>query len=241
MIDLFADCKKGDKDLAVLEGLHAIKHAYRFGANIEHIVSCDREGILDLALKLAPDMFDFLQTNIKEISKEDFIATFPKNFHGQIVALAKKKENRNLEGLCVWLESPSSLNNTGAVIRVLAARGVKNFVISGAEFNIWHKDALRSAAGLHFALSSINQFTESRESLDFIQSNNYMLFALDPEGRKMQRGFDLNDKACLVFGSERNGISDYIKSNSDRILKIPMQQKVSSLNLATSVAIAVYI
>ena len=46
---------------------------------------------------------------------------------------------------------------------------------------------------------------------------------------------------CIVaFGSERTGLSKNLLSRSDRVVSIPMRQGVSSLNLATAVAVVMY-
>jgi RNA methyltransferase, TrmH family len=44
----------------------------------------------------------------------------------------------------------------------------------------------------------------------------------------------------LVFGSERAGISEALSRRADLRLAIPMQPGVSSLNLATAVAVMLY-
>jgi len=240
MSDFYIKYKKGVDDMVVLEGFHAIKHAYRFGADIKEIITPNKKEITSLCSSLAPDMMNYLRENLKEIEEKDFLKIFPKNLHGQIAALTEKKKNKDLDGLLVWLENPSLINNVGATVRVLAARGVKNLIISGAEFNIWHKDSIRASAGLHFALDCIRQFSNSDEVIDILKRNNYSLVSLDPAGDILNCGFGLSDKTCIIFGGERNGISEFAKSSSDYVFKIPMQENVSSMNLATSVSAALY-
>ena len=46
--------------------------------------------------------------------------------------------------------------------------------------------------------------------------------------------------AILAFGTERHGASEELLSRASRRLAIPMMPGVSSLNLATSVAVALY-
>jgi TrmH family RNA methyltransferase len=43
-----------------------------------------------------------------------------------------------------------------------------------------------------------------------------------------------------VFGSERDGISAELKKSATKIVRLPMQDGVSSLNLATSVSATLY-
>nr|MBA3583830.1 rRNA methyltransferase [Gemmatimonadota bacterium] len=44
----------------------------------------------------------------------------------------------------------------------------------------------------------------------------------------------------LAFGSERRGLSGAILDRADLVVGIPMREGVSSLNLVTAVAVALY-
>ncbi len=236
----YNEYKSGVNDFVVLEGLHAIKHAYRFGAEIKEIISPNKQEALALARKLAPDLLEFLANNIKEVDKEQYKQVFPHNLHGQLAAIAKKANSKSKpEGFAVYLENPNSINNLGAVVRVLAARGVKNLIVSGAKVSVWHKDALRTSAGLLFALESVCEFKESKDALEFLNKHNYKLYDFDPDATSVPHKVEISKNECFIFGTERDGLSKEIKDASV-LLKIPMQEKVSSLNLATSVAAALY-
>ena len=68
---------------------------------------------------------------------------------------------------------------------------------------------------------------------------NGPLLAVHPEGEMLVPGL-IPPNAVLVFGSERRGLSDAMLSRVERPIAIPMEPGVSSLNLATSVAIMLY-
>ena len=48
------------------------------------------------------------------------------------------------------------------------------------------------------------------------------------------------DDVVLVVGSERAGVSEQVRSRADGVLALPMRPGVSSLNLATAAAAALY-
>jgi TrmH family RNA methyltransferase len=50
----------------------------------------------------------------------------------------------------------------------------------------------------------------------------------------------LPSAAVLAFGSERRGLSDELLARADTRASLPMRDGVSSLNLATAVAAALY-
>ncbi|MEU3194404.1 TrmH family RNA methyltransferase, partial [Streptomyces sp. NPDC006992] len=95
----------------------------------------------------------------------------------------------------------------------------------------WHPAAVRAGAGLHFATQvARRQVTELPDG---------PLFAFDPEGADL-RSVAVPDGAMLAFGSERHGLSAGMRARADRLVALPMRPQVSSYNLATSVAMALY-
>ncbi|MFB6240546.1 MAG: TrmH family RNA methyltransferase [Gemmatimonadota bacterium] len=51
---------------------------------------------------------------------------------------------------------------------------------------------------------------------------------------------DGDNRAVLAFGTERHGLSPDLLDRAERRVRIPMREGVSSLNLAVSVAVALY-
>lgn len=60
------------------------------------------------------------------------------------------------------------------------------------------------------------------------------------QGRMCERADLLPPGAMLAFGSERRGLCPALLARADRSLAIPMRPGVSSLNLATAVAVVLY-
>ncbi len=65
------------------------------------------------------------------------------------------------------------------------------------------------------------------------------LVAIDPDGEELRPG-QLPSRAILAFGSERQGLSEDLLGRADALVRLPMRDGVSSLNLATSVAALLY-
>jgi TrmH family RNA methyltransferase len=293
--------KSGAGELVIVEGLHAVKHALRFGAKPKLILAKNKEQLLKLSQKLCPDITSKLKRYSTEL--EDFdklttskirtgvIAIFPKpanvipaqagihatqNPKDVILSAAQRSRRIPRYTFTILLDNPCDLNNIGAVIRVCAAAGIKDLIITG-DSNPWNANAIRAAAGLQFALNII--CTKTLESVippacntNLQKSNEVDTLSLDPKSvipaqagiyaaQKLslkdnnlplisfdERGQELTPKlkkqippnSILIFGSERDGISKELKLNSDLIIRLPMQAGVSSMNLATSVAAALY-
>ena len=136
-------------------------------------------------------------------------------------------------GPVVLLEDPRHLGNVGAVVRVAAAAGAAGVVTTG-ERDPWDPAALRGSAGLHFALPV------ARADAPFaLPADAPPLVALDPDGEPLAAGA-LPDRVVLAFGTERHGLSDALLAHATARVAVPMRPGVSSLNLATAVAVVLY-
>jgi TrmH family RNA methyltransferase len=228
-----------DPTLAVLEGLHALKHALRFGANVLEIVTRDAAELERLAAELAPDLGDTLRERAREVEQAVFDRLAPLAPATGVIALAERPALTGAEVLAarspapiVLLEDPRDLGNMGACVRVAAAADIAGVLTTGSH-DPWHPDALRGAAGLHYAVP-----VARLERLDPDELHRPLL-AIDPDGEPLDPAA-LPPRALLAFGTERHGLSESLTAHADARLSIPMRPGVSSLNLATSVAAVLF-
>jgi TrmH family RNA methyltransferase len=226
-----------DPELALLEGFHALKHALRFGAEVTEAVASDPGEVERLARELAPDLADSLPSRVTELGEEAIAELVPQAPRTGVVAIARRPRVDPAAVLAgpspapvVLLEDPRTMGNMGACVRVAAAADAAGVLTTG-ENDPWHPDALRGAAGLHFALpvARVEELPESDRPL----------VAIDPGGDEMRAG-GLPPRAVLAFGTERYGLSSALLARADARLGIPMREGVSSLNLATSVAAVLF-
>jgi len=67
--------------------------------------------------------------------------------------------------------------------------------------------------------------------------NGFTKIATTPHGGTSIYEFDFPEKSIILFGSEANGLSDDIMSNTDVTISIPSRGSGESLNLAISCGI----
>jgi TrmH family RNA methyltransferase len=226
-----------DRGLAVLEGFHALKHALRFGAEVLEAVAAEPAELEALARELAPDLAGSVGDRVSEVSAEVLAALAPQAPRTGVVAIARRPAVDVEAALAdprpapvVLLEDPRTMGNMGACVRVAAAADAAAVLTIGAN-DPWHPDALRGAAGLHFALPVA--------AVERPPPSERPLLAIDPEGEEM-RTAELPPRAILAFGTERHGLSGDLLARADARLAIPMRAGVSSLNLATAVAAVLF-
>jgi RNA methyltransferase, TrmH family len=204
----------------VLEGLHPLKHALRFGARVQRAVARDPARVVALARELAPDVADEIAALVEP---GDVRAPL------DVVAWARRPPEGPLgDGLVVLLDGPRHLGNVGAAIRVAAAASAAGVLVRG-EADPWHPAAVRGAAGLQFALPVARAEAPPTDR---------PLIALDPAGAPLG---DVPAGAVLAFGAERRGLSPEVRERADALVALPMRPGVSSLNLATAVAAVLYV
>ncbi|MCC3768981.1 RNA methyltransferase [Streptomyces sp. UNOC14_S4] len=226
-------------DAVLLDGFHALKHALRFGADVRLAVCDDKAVALGLAAALADDLTEVLGERLVEVPARSLRDLLPRVHPTGVAALAARPSRRkNLDSLSraprrapvVVLDNPRNLGNVGAVVRLAAGFGATGVVTTG-DMDPWHPNAVRAGAGLHYATAV--------EHLPLPELPPGPLYALDPEGDDI-RTVDFPDDALVAFGSERHGISPELRERATRLVALPMRPQVSSYNLATSVAMALF-
>ncbi len=224
-------------ELTVVEGFHALKHALRFGAELVEAVAVDPDALEALARELAPDLAGQLAGRVEKIAPADLADLAPLVPRTGVVAIARRPPVDLAAVLAdprpapvVLLEQPKNMGNIGACIRVAAAADA-GAVLTTGENDPWYPDAVRGAAGLHFALPVT--------AIEALPDSDRPLLAIDPGGEDLRPG-GLPERAVLAFGTERHGISAELLERADARVAIPMRQGVSSLNLATSVAVTLF-
>lgn len=238
LIDRFRRAR-GDDGWAVLEGFHALKHALRFGGEVEAVLTSEPAELERLADELAPDVGERLRELATPVSDDVYRELGPYAHHTRVAAIARRPafdaaavvERRDAPA--VLLEDPRHHGNLGAVVRVAAGADAAGVLTTG-EQDPWDPVAIRGSGGLHFALP-----VGRIESVATLDRAGRPLFAIDPAGDEIDPR-TLPPDAIYAFGSERHGLDPDTVAAADGHLRIPMRAGVSSLNLATSVSAVLF-
>ena len=143
-------------------------------------------------------------------------------------------------GVNVVLYQPEIPANTGNIARTCAATGTELHLIRPLGFST--DDKMLKRAGLdywrHVKLRTMIQLK------NFMKNKDGEFFYLTKYGEKAHTAFDYSKREkdyYFVFGRETNGLpANVIEENFDHCLRIPMTDKVRSLNLSNTAAILIY-
>ena len=228
---------RNDTSLVVIEGFHPLKHAIRFGADLIEIVSPNLKELTALQAEYAPDIAQAIKGRVAAIPEDVFERLGPVTPPTGVMAIARRPSVDLTQLLAdpspapvVLLENPRNLFNIGAAVRAAAATGAAG-VINTGNLDPWKPAALTSGVGLQFAMP-VAQSTD-------LPKCDRPLVAVDLGGDTLP-DFHLPDRALLAFGTERQGLSQDLLNVADYRVSIPMENGVSSLNLACSVAVILY-
>ncbi len=140
--------------------------------------------------------------------------------------------------LNIVLVEPQIPQNTGNISRTCAVTGARLHLVKPLGFEV--SDKYLKRAGLDYwdklditYYDGLNDF--------FAKNPDGNFFYFTTKGKNVHSSVEYPDNSYLVFGREDAGLPEkLLHRNPDTCVRIPMRNKLRSLNLSNSVAIAVY-
>ena len=148
---------------------------------------------------------------------------------------AKKRENAGFVILCDGIED---VHNLGSILRVAECAGADGVVIPRSGSASVTESVIRISAGAaeHMKVAKVGNLNQAVEKL---QKSGYWVYALEAGGEDIYKQ-DFTGNVALVVGGEDSGVKRLTKEKCDKVLSIPLQGKVNSLNASVALGIAAY-
>ena len=138
----------------------------------------------------------------------------------------------------VALIAPQDPGNVGAILRTIDAVGASGLLLLDSGVDAYHPTAVRASMGALFWHP-----VASAAFADFAQwaaSHAYRVVGASAHGRMDYRDIDYHRPLILLMGSEREGLSAAHMQACAELVRLPMQGRVSSLNLAVATGVLLY-
>jgi tRNA G18 (ribose-2'-O)-methylase SpoU len=174
------------------------------------------------------------------------------DMHQGLMALGRIPENPALENLSgsvegrhilVALEGIADAENMGSILRNCAAFGVDGVIVGNDSTSPWLRRSVRVSLGTVFGLR-IHRAERVLDALALLRRQGaWKIVGTSPRGGMPQILIDDTDapvRCCLLFGSEATGLTENALALCDGVFSIPMREGVDSLNVATTVGVALY-
>ena len=134
----------------------------------------------------------------------------------------------------IALYKPDIPQNTAAIIRLSACLKLKIHIIEPCGFNI-HDPRFKRVVMDYLGFSKIFRYEDYDNFLNKNKKKRIILMTTKAKTHYHKFKFKKND--VLLFGRESAGVPDNLHKTLKYRLKIPMNKKTRSLNVAMSVAI----
>lgn len=141
--------------------------------------------------------------------------------------------------LLILLDGITDVRNMGAIARSAECAGAHAIVLSEKGNAPINADAIKTSAG---ALTRLPVCKEQSilHAIGFLKECGIEVVAFDDKGNRSIYETDLSKSVALIMGSEDRGVSAAAKKMSDRVVKIPMRGKISSLNVSVASGIVLF-
>ena len=143
-------------------------------------------------------------------------------------------QNSTISGPKIALYEPDIPQNTAAIIRTCACLGAKLEIIEPCGFLLSDKRFKRVVMD-YMDLEQI-EFYQSSEKF-FEKKQNQRIVLMTTKGSISYTEFKFKSDDTILFGRESAGVPEKVHKLIKDRLKIPMNGKVRSLNIASSAAI----
>ena len=186
---------------------------------------------------------EIININKYEFSKDIFnYVTDTVNTQGVLVIVKlKEKKLKDLDKLSntVILDKIQDAGNLGNIIRTADSFFFKNVICIKGTVDCYNPKVVRStmASILRTNIVYIDDFKELEM---YLKENNYKILTTCLKANKYLNEINAKEKFAVILGNEAKGVSRESIDIADILIKIPMNNNVDSLNVASSASIMMY-
>ena len=146
----------------------------------------------------------------------------------------------SLSSLVLILDHITDTRNLGAIARTAAFLGVKHIIVPDKRQAPVNDTTFTTAQGAFAALDLIKVVNISRV-LKTLQKEGYWVLGADMVGENIGVIKGIYDKVALVLGAEDKGISQQVRKQCDRMVKIDgADSSIDSLNVSVAAGILMH-
>lgn len=153
----------------------------------------------------------------------------------QLSTILKKEERQ----IFVLLESLQDPGNLGTIMRTAEGAGAAAVIMNRSTVDLFNPKVVRSTMGSIFRVPFLI-FQDLAEAVRELKENGVTIYAAHLGAGIYYNEECYNSSSGFIIGNEAKGLTEEISRQADRLVKIPMEGKLESLNAAVTAAILMY-
>ena len=226
-----------------IEGLRVVGEAIQTGAQIEAIITAPDLLISDFGKELL-DHPGINNVETIEVTPEIFTSLAQKEGPQGIGAVI----NQNWEPLqdlkvqmddfFVILDQIADPGNLGTIMRTAEAVGARGVILLGHSTDPFDPTSVKASMGAIFSLSLVK--AQWQDVVAWCRDHRVILIGTSDRAEKEYRSVEYHRPLGLLMGSERHGLPQSLLDACDHTVRIPMEGRSDSLNLAVATGVMLY-
>ncbi len=227
-----------ESGLFLVEGIHHVGELIEAGWDVESVLYAP--GVLTSAF--AHDLIARLSLSPQPVTQQVMESLADKENPQGILAIVRQKKTKlkDLESVtrAVALVSPQDPGNVGTILRTMDAVGADALFLLDGGVELYHPTVVRASMGTLFWKPVVQ--TSFSEFVQWARDGSYQLIGTSAHGDVEYQTLVPRLPWVLVLGNEQKGLSLEQTKACDVIVSLPMNGRVSSLNLSVAAGVLLY-
>ena len=137
------------------------------------------------------------------------------------------------------LESLQDPGNLGTILRTGEGAGIGGVIMNRTTVDLYNPKTVRSTQGSLYRVPCV--ITEDLATASqILKEAGYRIYAAHLKGQHFYTEETYTSRTAFLIGNEGNGLTPETTSLADRLIRIPMEGKVESLNAGVAASLLVY-
>jgi len=227
-----------ESGLFLVEGIQHVGEVVAAGWDVEAILYAP--GVL--TSPFAHDLISRFSFKPQPVTAQVMESLADKDNPQGIIAIVRQRkcQLKEIKPLtrAVALVSPQDPGNVGTILRTLDAVGADLLFLLDGGVELYHPTVVRASMGTLFWKPVIQ--TTFSDFLSWSRNENVQLIGASAKANVDYQTLVPQTPWALVLGSEQKGLSPEQTAACDLTVSLPMQGRVSSLNLAVAAGVLLY-
>ncbi len=234
---------RNDEDLFVVEGprmcteipkdrIHSLYVSESFGKEPE-IRS------LTVGMRHVEMVSDEVFKSLSDTRTPQGVLALVRQYHYTFDKVAQTGAESGRPALLMVLERLQDPGNLGTILRAGEGAGVTGILMDRFTADIYNPKVIRSTMGSVFRVP-FAYVDDLDDALAKLKKKGIRLFAAHLSGANIYDKEDYTCDAGFLIGNEGNGLTEQTALTADRLVRIPMEGRLESLNAAVAASVLMF-